>query len=282
MFQKIVVVFISSLAILYSFRPAPSTHVINSNVLYDALLTKPTTRSSTSVKSPLSIQFTPSYLSGQIQTDRIFIGNLPFTVTESEVRDIIGDHIGDDLIREIKIASGQKTKRPLGFLFADFYDIEAAVKAVQLFDGYNLHGRILNSNLKYVDDSKLIKTATKGNEKVKTASLNSMKSSNTIYLSNLDYSLDEEEIYNMCDDLVGNGLVHEVRIPLDKETGSPKGFAYIEFKHGGSVPLAIKELSEVEVYGRILKVERMKAPKKKEVALTSEQQEEEIFKSLMY
>ena len=281
MFQKIVVVFFSSLVILYSFRPAPSTHVISGKILYD-VLTKPSTKSSTSVKSPPSIQVTPSYLSGQIQTDRIFIGNLPFTVTESAVRNIIGNHIGDGVVRDIKIASGQKTKRPLGFLFADFYDTEAAVKAVQLFDGYNLDGRILNSNLKYLDDSKLIKTATKGNEKVKTASLNSMKSSNTIYLSNLDYSLDEEEICNMCDDLVGYGLVHEVRIPLDKETGSPKGFAYIEFKHGESVPLAIQELSDVEVYGRILKVERMKAPKKKEVALTLEQQEEEIFKSLMY
>lgn len=269
------------MVVLYSFRPAPSTHITVGKVLYD-VLTKPSSKSSTFVKSPLSIQFAPSYVSDERQTDKIFIGNLPFTVTELDVRNIIGDHIGDGVVREIKIVSGMKTKRPLGFLFADFYDVEAAVKAVHLFDGYNLDGRILNSNLKYVDDSSLIKTAIKGNEKIKTATLNSMKLTNTIYLNNLDYSLGEEEIYNMCDDLVGFGLVHEVRIPLDKETGSPKGFAYIEFKHSASVPLAIKELSEVEVYGRILKVERMKTPKKKEVALTSVEEEEKIFKSLMY
>eukprot|EP00596_Hydrurales_sp_CCMP1899_P007263 CAMPEP_0119035298 /NCGR_PEP_ID=MMETSP1177-20130426/2227_1 /TAXON_ID=2985 /ORGANISM="Ochromonas sp, Strain CCMP1899" /LENGTH=203 /DNA_ID=CAMNT_0006993333 /DNA_START=396 /DNA_END=1007 /DNA_ORIENTATION=- len=175
---------------------------------------------------------------------------------------------------------GKKSKRPMGFLFVDFIDGKNAVKGSELFDGYDLDGRILNSNLKYADDEVLIKASTGTDEKPKVAPLTSLTSGNTIYLSNMDYSLGEEEIFNMCDDLVGVGLVSEVRIPLDKETGSPRGFAYIEFKDYESVGKAITELSEVEVCGRVLKVERMAMPKKREVALTKEQEEDNILGSI--
>lgn len=220
----------------------------------------------------------------QKHADKVFIGNLPFSVTETIIRDIVMSNIGDGKIGEIKIAAGKKTKRPLGFLFIDFIDLDSAIAAVTLFDGYNLEGRILNSNLKLPDDASLIKTSTQNMEKMKSVPLSPYKASKTIYLSNLDYSLDEEEISNMCDDLVGFGLVSDVRIPADKETGSSRGFAYIEFKLAATVEIAIKELSDVEVYGRLLKVERMSMPKKKEipVAVKVEDEDEDIYAALSY
>jgi nucleolin len=217
---------------------------------------------------------------GQMETDRIFVGNLPFTITDEIITGIIVKNMGPGLIKQVNIMKGKKSKRPMGFLFVDFIDAKNAVKGSELFDGYDLEGRILNSNLKYADDEVLIKASTGLDEKPKTAPLTSLTSGNTIYLSNMDYSLGEEEIYNMCDDLVGVGLVSEVRIPLDKETGSPRGFAYIEFKDYESVGKAMTELSEVEVYGRVLKVERMAMPKKREVALTKEQEEDNILGSI--
>lgn len=221
----------------------------------------------------------------QKHADKVFIGNLPFSVTETIIRDIVQSKIGDGKISEIKIAAGKKTKRPLGFLFIDFIDLESAIAAVSLFDGYNLEGRILNSNLKIPDDVSLIKASPLNIEKMKSLPLSPYKASKTIYLSNLDYSLDEEEISNMCDDLVGFGLVSDVRIPADKETGSSRGFAYIEFKLAATVEIAIKELSDVEVYGRLLKVERMSMPKKKEVVVNivkEEDVDEDIYAALTY
>lgn len=218
----------------------------------------------------------------QMETDRIFVGNLPFTITDVMITEIIVKNMGPGVIKQVNIMKGKKSKRPMGFLFIDFIDAKNAIKGAELFDGYDFEGRILNSNLKYADDEVLIKASTGLDEKPKTAPLTSLTSGNTIYLSNMDYSLGEEEIYNMCDDLVGVGLVSEVRIPLDKETGSPRGFAYIEFKDHESVGKAMTELAEVEVYGRVLKVERMAMPKKREVVLSKEQQEDEILGSLQY
>lgn len=220
----------------------------------------------------------------QKHAHKVFIGNLPFSVTETIIRDIVLSEIGDGKVSEINISAGKKTKRPLGFLFIDFIDLESAIAAVSLFDGYNLEGRVLNSNLKIPDDISLIKASPQNIEKIKSLPLSPYKASRTIYLSNLDYSLDEEEISNMCDDLVGFGLVSDVRIPADKETGSSRGFAYIEFKLAATVEIAIKELSDVEVYGRLLKVERMSMPKKKEEVhiVKEEDVDEDIYAALTY
>lgn len=254
------------LANLHSFRPISSSYGRSNRSLFSALTT------------PI-LKASAALVTGQLETDRIFVGNLPFTITESIVTEIIVKNIGPGVIKEIKIAKGKKTKRPLGFLFVDFVNAKTAAKAAAVLDGYDLDGRILNCNLKYPEDDSLIKASTGNEEKPKAAPLTSLKTANTVYLSNMDYSLGEEEIFNMCDDLVGVGLVSEVRIPLDKETGSPRGFAYIEFKDFSSVELAIAGLSDVEVYGRLLKVERMTMPTKKVVVKTKEQEENDILGS---
>lgn len=265
-----VVLFLCSLANLYSFRPTSSATARYHRSLFSIISLPP-------------LKATTLAPTAATETDRIFVGNLPFTITESIVTEIIVKNIGPGVIKEIKIAKGKKSKRPLGFLFVDFVNPKTAVRAAGILDGYDLDGRILNCNLKYPDDEVLIKATTSSSEeKVKAAPLTSLKSANTIYLSNMDYTLGEEEIYNMCDDLVGVGLVSEIRIPLDKETGSPRGFAYIEFKENSSVDLAIRELSEVEVYGRVLKAERMSMPTKKVAVKTKEEEEDEILGSLSY
>jgi nucleolin len=195
------------------------------------------------------------------QTNKVFLGNLPFTITDDFIKNLVESNLGKNLVTHVNIIRGSKTKRPMGILFIDFVNPAAAERAVAFFDGYDLDGRILNSNLKYPEE---IGEAKKQKEKEKEKEkLPPLRIPNTIYLSNLDYSLCEEELFNMCDDLVGVGLVKDVRIPLDKNTGSPRGFAYIEFHDPSSIELAINELTNVEVYGRLLRADKMTAPPKK-------------------
>ena len=234
----------------------------------------PSSTSSKPPSPPSSSSSSLSSSSGNRQaastgTNKVFLGNLPFTITEQAIQALIDDVLGKNLVTHINVIRGAKSKRPMGILFIDFVNPESAERAVAFLDGYDLDGRILNSNLKYpeeIEEAKRQKAAEK--ERQKQAPL---RIAHTVYLSNLDYSLGEEEISNMCDDLVGVGLVSEVRIPRDKNTGSPRGFAYIEFHDPSSVETAINELTNVEVYGRLLRADKMSPPAKRA------KQEDELY-----
>lgn len=58
----------------------------------------------------------------------------------------------------------------------------------------------------------------------------------SIYVGNVDYSTTPQELqllFGSC------GAVNRITIPCDRYTGSPKGFAYIEFVHADSVAKAV-------------------------------------------
>ena len=51
----------------------------------------------------------------------------------------------------------------------------------------------------------------------------------------------------MCDDIVGNGLVTGVKLPLDKISQRPKGYCHAEFIDEQARDKAIKELCKFRV-----------------------------------
>lgn len=194
----------------------------------------------------------------------VFVGNLPYDIKQSDIEQLIVDNIGPkEVIANIQIMTGAKTKRFLGFLFIHFYDNEIAMKAVEYLNGLQYLDRTLNSNIK---DIETIGETTKLKQKNFQ-----LKYGHCIYLSNLDYSLTEQEIANMCDDILGPGLVEFVRIPVDKSSKVSRGYAHIQFKAPESVEKAIQELTGLEVFGRQLNAEKLKSPKemvKKEVPVS--------------
>ena len=254
-----------------SFRSIAVRGCVRGRSLYDSsTLIQQKTLKASSKTTATATSSKPQPVLKDGETNKVFLGNLPFTITEDFIAQLVESKMGKNLVLNINIIRGSKSKRPMGILFIDFVDPTTAARAVEMFDGYDLDGRILNSNLKYPEDSA---AKSKTDKKAQPP----LRIPNTIYLSNLDYALSEEELYNMCDDLVGVGLVKEIRIPKDKVTGSPRGFAYIEFKSSTDVDIAIDELTNVEVYGRLLRAERMVPPPKKDKVLSEEEQERDFL-----
>ena len=72
-----------------------------------------------------------------------------------------------------------------------------------------------------------------------------------IYVGNLSYEVTEEELQQ---EFMAFGEVTSVRIPTDKYTGQPKGFAFIEMPTVSEGQAAINGLSEKTLKERILKV----------------------------
>lgn len=72
----------------------------------------------------------------------IYVGNLSFTATEDEVRDLFGEY-GN--VQSVKLISDRETGRPRGFGFVEMDD-EAADSAIEALNGQDLGGRSLRIN----------------------------------------------------------------------------------------------------------------------------------------
>ena len=74
---------------------------------------------------------------------KIYVGNLPFTATEDEVRELFAEH-GE--IESIDLITDRETGRPRGFGFVEMATDESAAAAVKALDGKDLGGRTLKIN----------------------------------------------------------------------------------------------------------------------------------------
>src|SRR3569832_426274 len=72
----------------------------------------------------------------------IYVGNLPFTCSEDEVRDLFSAY---GAVHSVKMISDRETGRPRGFAFVEMDDA-AANNAISALNGKDLNGRPLRIN----------------------------------------------------------------------------------------------------------------------------------------
>lgn len=75
---------------------------------------------------------------------RLFVGNIPFRVLESDLYDLFSQA---GVVTSCNLMIDRATGRSRGFAFIEFSTPEEAQKAVQMFDKYELHGRALTVNI---------------------------------------------------------------------------------------------------------------------------------------
>ncbi len=72
----------------------------------------------------------------------IYVGNLPFTSTEDEVRNMFSQY---GSVHSVKMVSDRETGRPRGFAFVEMDD-SAAGNAISALNGKEINGRPLRIN----------------------------------------------------------------------------------------------------------------------------------------
>lgn len=82
----------------------------------------------------------------------------------------------------------------------------------------------------------------------------------SIYIGNLAYEVTEDDLKSV---FVDYGSVRRVSIPTDRETGRPRGFAFVEMGSDTEEEAAIEALDGAEWMGRDLKVNKAKPREKK-------------------
>lgn len=77
----------------------------------------------------------------------------------------------------------------------------------------------------------------------------------SIYVGNLSYDVTQEDLNAVFAEY---GSVKRVQIPTDRETGRPRGFAFVEMDSEAEEAAAIEALDGAEWMGRDMKVNKAK------------------------
>jgi RNA recognition motif-containing protein len=76
--------------------------------------------------------------------NRLYVGNLPFSVDESSLRSLFEQN--DRTVEEIKLITDRDTGRLRGFGFVEMGNSQDADMAIQQLNGYEMDGRPLKVN----------------------------------------------------------------------------------------------------------------------------------------
>ncbi len=75
----------------------------------------------------------------------------------------------------------------------------------------------------------------------------------SIYVGNLNYEIDQEDLNEVFTEY---GTVKQVHLPTDRETGRPRGFAFVEMESEANEDKAIEALNGAEWMERDIKVNK--------------------------
>ncbi len=74
---------------------------------------------------------------------KLYVGNIPFSTTEDELRAVFAQH---GSVESVAVITDRETGRARGFAFVEMADADAADNAIRGLDGTDLGGRSLRVN----------------------------------------------------------------------------------------------------------------------------------------
>lgn len=76
--------------------------------------------------------------------------------------------------------------------------------------------------------------------------------SNTLFIGNLSFNATNDAIHEIFSE---HGEITRVSLPTDRETGTPKGFGYVDFTTVDEAKSALETLNGTDVEGRAIRVD---------------------------
>lgn len=189
---------------------------------------------------------------------QVFIGNMPFELSEEQLSSLVSERLGSSF-KSIKIAKDRASGKSRGFGYVDFDAKESAEAAVSKLVGLSMNGRDFKVDLSLPRGERPARTNSGAQES--GASGGAVRrspvtpSENSVFIGNLDFSVGEEEVMAMCNDILGGGLATRVRIASDRATGKPRGFGHIDFASPDGAQKAIEMLNGIQLAGRDIRVD---------------------------
>ncbi|KAK1313889.1 hypothetical protein QJS10_CPA06g01245 [Acorus calamus] len=133
----------------------------------------------------------------------------------------------------------RETDQSRGFGFVTMSMIEEAEKAVEMFNRYDVNGRLLTVN----------KAAPRGSQPERIP--RSFEPSFRLYVGNLPWQVDDARLEQVFSE---HGKVVEARVVYDRETGRSRGFGFVTMASETELDDAIAALDGQNLDGRAIRV----------------------------
>ncbi|KAJ5936235.1 hypothetical protein N7454_005533 [Penicillium verhagenii] len=166
-------------------------------------------------------------------SEMVYVGNLFFDLTAEDLRAHF-EQAGTVLSATVVFDQRGVSK---GFGYVQFETLEESHKAINTDELSLLGGRLL------------VRHYARGNPPVKESE---NPPTNTLFVGGIPYELTDRDLQDLFED------VHEVldiRIPVDRRSGVPRGFAHVEFVDIQTAMWGKEVLARKAPYGRKLKVD---------------------------
>jgi RNA recognition motif-containing protein len=174
------------------------------------------------------------------------VGNLSFETTEDQLKDAFGAFGGavEDVFMPVDRSSGRKK----GFAFVTLTGAEAGNKAIEAMDQKELDGRTIRVNLSRPREDR--GAAGGGGGGAGGAFNASGQADVKLYVGNLSYDTTE---VSLRDAFAEFGTVSDCFLPTDRESGRPRGFAFVTMP-ASNAEEAMNKMNEAELDGRTIRV----------------------------
>ncbi|KAJ5899937.1 hypothetical protein N7495_004681 [Penicillium taxi] len=165
-------------------------------------------------------------------SENVYIGNLFYDITAEDLRTKM-EQFGTVMHTSIVHDNRGISK---GFGYVQFATIEEATKAVEEFNQKTLGGRqvVVDYARNFISRSPI-----------------DSQPSNTLHIGGMAYELTDRDIQALFEDVPN---IIDVRIPVDRRSGIPRGFAHVEFDTTLNAARGMEILKRKTPYGRPIKV----------------------------
>ena len=177
---------------------------------------------------------------GPSKTTAVFVGNIPYDVTEADVQAHLSQLVK---VESFRMMFESETMQPKGYGFCNFSGLETALAAIEVLGNREFHGRLLRLHLAH----SLGGMSARG---VSTGGAPGKKS--TVFVGNIPYDATEDDVRGH---LSQGGKVRSFRMVFDKESMQSRGYGFCDFADPETAVAAIKVLSEREYCGRLLRLD---------------------------
>ncbi|XP_042061242.1 28 kDa ribonucleoprotein, chloroplastic-like isoform X1 [Salvia splendens] len=167
---------------------------------------------------------------------KLFVGNLPYDIDSEKLAQLF-DQAG--VVEISEVIYNRQTDQSRGFGFVTMSTVEQAEKAVEMFNGYDINGRLLTVN----------KAAPRGSQPERV--VRTYEPSFRMYVGNLPWQVDNARLMQLFSE---HGKVVDARVVFDRETGRSRGFGFVTMSSEEELNDAIAALDGQNLDGRAIRV----------------------------